>query len=225
MRPVLILTFFIILGLGCKKNELAPDIDHSSKYQPLGVRYTWIYQVDSVVFYGNGTQKPDTFKYQAKNEIIDTITGDELGVTYVYNSFRRKTESQDWKEYKQYKETITGTELLRTVDDEIKIALSLPFTESKEWDINQFNTQDRLTCYYENLHEPLEVYGTLYDSTATVYCEYRNNVAERIFTIERYGANVGMIHREVEDMDGLSPGNTSGPKGSKHTFSLISFEK
>ena len=64
----LFLTSFLWL-FGCKKNVVEPQIDVSSKYVLIDSGYSWTYQMDSIVYSGFASAKPDTFSYKIKKSL------------------------------------------------------------------------------------------------------------------------------------------------------------
>ena len=85
-------------GYGCKKNEVVPNVDHSSKYQPLALGHTWINQVDSIYFHGNGSQKPDTFHFLQRNKIASSFTNEKGQLSYKVNRSVKKDSFSECRE-------------------------------------------------------------------------------------------------------------------------------
>ncbi|MDC1431175.1 hypothetical protein N8223_02870 [Bacteroidia bacterium] len=90
MRIIIVCLILAFAGYGCKKNEVVPNVDHSSKYQPLALGHTWIYQVDSIYFQGNGSQKPDTFHFLQRNKIASSFTNEQGQLSYKINRSVKK---------------------------------------------------------------------------------------------------------------------------------------
>ena len=222
MRLFIIFLLAIATAYGCKKNEVVPNIDHSSKYQPLEVGHIWTYDVDSIVFYGNGSQKPDTFHYEVRHTVVSSFEDNANRTAFLIKRETKSDSLSDWMFKENFSEAKTTTELLRTTNDETIIPFSFPIVVNKEWDANQYNNKPKLETFYEETHIA-NTFGSLsYDSTSVVFQEEEINAVNRRFVIETYAANYGMVKREVENISGLE---SSDPKGTTYTFVLKSFEK
>ncbi|MDA8886544.1 hypothetical protein OAD66_08275 [Bacteroidia bacterium] len=220
---MVVLSLFAIFG--CKKNELMPDIDHSSKYQPLDVGYTWTYQMDSISFYGYGSQKPDTIQYLVKRTVSNSFI-DNAGIqSYTLSSYAMIDTVEGWIFQRNYIESNTPSEIKRTISDVTKVVISFPLAIEKEWDANLYNAQEAVECYFETIHSPKTVGVTDYDSTATVMCEDKIFQTKRVFTKGTYAANTGLILQEVENLENIDPEKPKDIRGHKYTLTLISFEK
>jgi len=221
MRIIVICLILAFVASGCKKNEVVLDIDHSSKYQPLAVGHTWIYQVDSISFYGNISQRPDTFHFLQRNTVESSFTNEQGQLSYRVTRSVKRDSLTDWVFQRNYSLTKTDIDLLQTFEDETTIEFTLPFVLLREWDCNQFNNRKSVDCYFEEIHTPMYVGSQNFDSTSTVYSKRERNAVNSFFNRKTYAANIGIVLQYVEGINNVD----SDPKGTKYSLTLVSFEK
>ena len=221
MRIIVICLILAFVASGCKKNEVVLDIDHSSKYQPLAVGHTWIYQVDSISFYGNISQRPDTFHFLQRNTVESSFTNEQGQLSYRVTRSVKRDSLTDWVFQRNYSLTKTDIDLLQTFEDETTIEFTLPFVLLREWDCNQFNNRNSIDCYFEEVHTPMDIGSQNFDSTSTVFFEQEQNAVNSFFKRKIYAANVGLVLQYIEEINNID----SDPRGTKYTLTLLSFEK
>lgn len=224
MKSLILYLSLALIILGCEKNTVEPTINHSSKYQPLALGYSWVYLADSIVFYGNQTQKPDTFQYLVKHQITDKFINKEGQKVFIISQSYTSDSNTKWtfsNTFTLYKDV---NSLVRAFEDVTTVTLSFPFDVSKKWDGNQYNSEYETECYYKSVHTALTIPNMRYDSTIVVIREQEINLITSKFEKETYSANVGLISKHYEFLTGLGVINPN-PRGSKLTFTLIRFEK
>lgn len=222
MKYLIYLGLFIVIGTSsCKKSTIEVPVDHSSKYIPLDLGYTWTYTMDSIVYSGFEDQLPDTFAYYIKNTVADSFTN---GAGYTEYRIERyfKTDSTDWQFVRNYTEYRTQWEYMRKDFDLREILHSLPILRDKTWDGNIYNTRNEAEFFYEYTHVPDTILSIPYDSVTTIYQDENQNLITSYFAIEKYAANTGLVYREQERFDNFG---TKAQKGFKYTLQLISFEE
>lgn len=230
-----IIGFYILLlfaTLSCKKNKVVPNVDHSSKYYPLAIGYTWIYAVDSIILYGNETQNADTLRYQVKNRIVST-TNDATGtLNYVVEKSVQTAKSNRFVFNNLFTLQKTTLELVCNAQDARIPMLIFPIIRLKEWSGNVYTQKDEwnmatgntneVECMYTEVHVPHTANGVVYDSTSTVTRLKEENAINSRYATEVYAANLGLVSKYFENIENH---NRSAPKGSKYTYTLLSFEK
>jgi hypothetical protein len=223
MKLLIINTLILFSFWGCHKNEVIPYEDISSKYMALEIGHTWIYDVDSVYYYGNITQKPDTFTFQVRNKIISQFTSLSGETTYLISTDTRPDSSSNWVFVKNYSESKSPSEAKRTLGEKTIVIMSVPIVLNNIWNGNQYNGSSELEFSYEKVHQPLSLRTLSFDSTSTVFWDERINQIESYFVKETFAAHTGLVFREEERLDASS--STAGTKGFSKKMMLTSFEK
>lgn len=208
--------------LACEKNIVEPRINHSSKYAPLEIGMKWTYQMDSISYSGFIGDTPDTLRYLVRNEVKESFLDNQGKKAFLIEKMYKLGPSYDWQFSRQYSETKTDIELLRTEFDNTQVVLSFPLLNEKEWNGNQYNTGGEIDFYYESIHQTEMVGSFQYDSITTVMQEESINAIQNFYLREKYAANVGLVSQEFEHLQNLG---MSTQKGSTYKLTLITFEK
>ena len=193
-----ILFLFIALALISCNNE--DDVDLPANFQgytylPLEIGQERIYQIDSIS-YDDFTGTVDTVIYFERQLIISSEI--DLGgrINYKAEIFRRNADTLDWRLSSvelRYRGTLRY-ELNQ--GGNIFIPLVFPPLESSSWDVNSMNAQTEIIYEYQNLHQPYQLQGDLYDSSITVLQNDVLNLIERERDLEVYASGIGMIYKE-----------------------------
>lgn len=218
--PLILLS--ALFAQSCKKNVVETPKDLSSDYHAMKTGDWWLYQMDSIKFYGTGAS-PDTFKYQVRHRITDDQTSADGNTSFSIEIEHRKDTNYQWQFARAYSVRIDELEVIRKDFDIDELVLSKPFSVNKVWDGNQFNAQPRSTFYISSLHIPQEVNGINYDSTVTILQEEQINLVNSYQGKEVYAKGVGMILREKEYLSNLTDPNKV--TGYKYILSLLEFAK
>ncbi len=232
MRFIIFCLILSFAAYSCKKNEVRPNVDQSSKYYPVAEGYTWIYEVDSIVFYGNLNQAPDTFHYLVKHTIQSSTVNSTGITTYIVDKSIKKENHFAYQFNTRFAIQKSTLEIVyNTVGARIPI-LTFPITNDKEWSGNLYSQRDEwnsisgrtneVECSYTDVHTPKTIQNIVYDSTCTVIRSKEENAIHSRFTNEIFAANVGLVSKYFENVENY---DTDDPKGSIYTYTLKSFEK
>ncbi len=207
--------------LACKKNVVEPQVNNSSKYfaMELGSKYT--YQMDSITF-SSLRPTPDTFKYQIQDVITDQFIDNEGTTTFRIERYYKYDSASTWTFSRNYSQSATLIEAIRTDFDIPQIVMSMPVLQDKLWDGNQYNTKDQADFFYEYVHKADSIGNKGYDSTCLVFQDESTNFIQSIFVKEKYAANIGLVYREQEKINNLG---TNDQLGFKFKLTLIDFER
>lgn len=221
----LLYIFVLLAFISCRKDKVKTIVLEGDRYVSLGLGYEWIYQMDSIVFYGDEILSPDTFHYLVRYVVIDSTTINDNQEVYTIEQSSKHSESTSWKFQRRFVEILDTITLLRTMEDQKEIVLSFPFGEFKEWDSNIYNTEDPSTSYYEKIDALDTINNQLYDSSMTVVREYNIFFTRSEFEREKYAKDIGLIYKEVENLSRLEKANINEHYGSKYKLALLDYEK
>lgn len=231
MRILAVCIFLGFIAFGCKKNEVIPNVDNSTKYYPIEDDYTWTYEVDSIIYYGNITQKPDTLTYWVRHTVKSSGESTTGARSFIVEKSIRTEIDEPFIFNRTFEVLKTSLELeYNSIDTRIPILL-FPITNDKEWSGNLYTEKDEwniitgktneLQCYYTDVHSIKTIENVQYDSTSTVIRSKEQNAINSRYSTEIYGANIGLVSKYFENLENF---NTTDPKGSIYTYTLISFE-
>lgn len=218
---LILLVLALLFALSsCRKNRTEVAVDHSSYYLPLNIGTTWIYQMDSIVYYGTGAE-PDTFKYQVKHEIVDTYEGASGDPVYTFNISSRKDTNYQWRFERAFSISNGNTDVIKSDFDRQTLILSKPLSLDKLWNGNLYNTGYNEDYYVTKIHEAGTVGQFNFDSTLTIEQEEQYNLVNHYRGSTMYAKNIGLVFKEYERLSNLTdPGKITGVT---YSLTLIAF--
>ncbi len=189
----------LILFGGCEGEE-ARVPDNGAAYFPL---QTGVYQVYDVLEKRyEVAQAPQEFSYQLMTEIVDSFPSDAGHLTYVMHRARRQTESDPWEQLDTWSVRSEANGIIVAEGNTAFVKLALPVGEGNRWDGNAYNSIGKDEYQVRQMRYPFEVNGVTFGNTVTV--EQERNEDPIVFHDERsevYAAGVGLIYREVVQLD------------------------
>ncbi len=207
------------MGLGfssCKKDKaIAPDMGYT--YFPNQVGRYIVYNVDSF-YYDDFNKKTDTFKFQLKEKIQSVFTDNENRPTirlerYIKNySTSIPYNAMTWILKNVWTENRTLTTAEKVEENLRYIKLVFPVNENQKWNGNIQNTLPEWNYEYDFFDLPRTIGGIYFDSVLQVnqYDDKLSNLVEHKYYIEKYARNVGLIYKQVIDVES-QPGNPIPP--------------
>jgi hypothetical protein len=188
----------LISGYSCKKDNSTPDFKYD--YFDLTPGRYITYDVTEISHDAGASIPHDTSKYQIKTVIGDTIIDNEGRVARKYLRYKRVNSSLPWTLNDIWTTIIVDrrAELIEENQRMIKMVFSPSIY--KEWDLNAFNTQDPLLCYYGWIDEPYNLNGLQFDSTVRVEQDYEFNLVRFKSKHETYAKGVGLVWKYYKDL-------------------------
>ncbi|MES2764128.1 MAG: hypothetical protein V4677_18065 [Bacteroidota bacterium] len=206
MRYILLFGCFILAVVSCKnKTENAPDVGYDYAPERLG-KYV-VYDVDSTI-YDDFNMDTVYYKYRIKELLEDEYVDNEgrHGIRLVrfikkYND----TVSYDniaWEIKDVWNYTKTST-ALQIVEEDIRFTkLVFPVREEITWNGNANNSIGDWQYNYTSTDRAETINGTAFDNVLTVTQkdDKGNNKIHRQYYVEKYAKDVGMVYREIKDL-------------------------
>ena len=212
----------LVMVLGaCKKDVVSPDF-HYDYYDLREGRFIE-YDVMEIRHDNGATIQHDTMRYQLKTVIGDTVIDNEGRIARKFYRYKRENTSQAWSLSDIWTTLITENRAELVEENQRKVKLVFIPTISKVWDLNSFNMEDPLECYYRNLHEPYGINGFDFDSTITVEQEDFITFVDYRRKFETYANGVGLVnkyykHLTIQNFDTLNVKN-----GDELFYELIGY--
>ncbi|MCH8330923.1 MAG: hypothetical protein IH946_06020 [Bacteroidetes bacterium] len=209
MKYTILILFTAIFYIACNKVDPTVDLDFHYDYYPVDTGHTLIYDVDSI-FYDDFfvPVKIDTVTYQIKEVIVSTFMDNENRISYRVETFKRYDDDGEWNIEKVFYKNRTATTAERVEDNLRFIKLIFPPKEGTVWKGNAYIVAKDDLKYlkdweYEIMSEgdPYPV-GTLnFNETVTVEQENELNAIEQHYGLEVYAKNVGLIYKQLINLD------------------------
>ncbi len=214
MKKIIYVATISLLLFACKKEDKPVDFSKLQyDYSPSEIGRYVVYAVDSTTY--NDFFTPVlviTTKFQIK-EKIESQFEDNLGRPSMrIERYIRNTSSDTWKFLNVWYATRTERSLERVEDNLRFIKFAFPPTEDLTWNGNKYIDQSILPVLFKedwnyqmiDVNKPYSLQGHNYDSTVTViqknYIDNdprRFSVFEKVYSKEIYGKGVGMIYKEL----------------------------
>lgn len=191
----------MLLIVSCKKDKPVTPINYSYNYFPDNVGHYVIYNVDSISVNQLSVTIVDTFRYQIK-EVIDSIFPDASGrPTQRISRYKRSDSTQPWVIQKVWSGNLTQTTAERVEDNYRFVRLIFPVSVNATWNGNVYNTLGEMDYQYTAVDVPSSINNTNFDSTLTVLQDSNVNLVQHQFYLEKYARNVGLVYKDMIDLE------------------------
>jgi hypothetical protein len=114
----------------CDEKLETSEVDLQRDYQPLGIGYFWIYEVDETIYYGENDS--ETAQYYYKDLIRTSYFNAENEETFIV-SRSKSSDRQSWELELEYTMILRDRTLLRTLNNTTLTALIFPPQVGKVW--------------------------------------------------------------------------------------------
>lgn len=218
----LLVSFLFLLFFSCKKESISShDLDYN--YFPTKTGTYVIYDVDSVYHSENDNNTDDSIyfsHYQVKEVILKTFLDGENRPIQMVMRYARKNNTLDWNAKGVFTQLLTETSAFRTEENIVLHKLAFPVNDRISWNGNDGNTLEEEIFNYEKVHTPMTLGTLAFDSTITVRQADASNFIEKIYGVEVYAANVGLVYKERVNLRKL---NGMVVKGTEFKMKVRSF--
>lgn len=190
----------------CGKHETVPStIENDQSYFPLKSGYWIEYEVDSVVHLDIDDRNMvdtsiDAYHFFVR-EMIDSSFTDATGKTaWRISRYRRTADSLPWTFMAVWTANKSLSAAEKVEDNQRYVKLSFPFNSRREWNGNAYNSYPEELYSYDNLYEPAAYNSLNFDSSITVVQNDFISSINRIYKIEKYASQVGMIYKQTDSL-------------------------
>ena len=219
----------IVLAVGifsCKKDKQAEaynEQDFKYEYFPDNKGHYVIYQVDSSVK-SSFDHKITNYHYQVK-EIIESKYADASNrPTQRVERYYRKTASDSWSLLHVISANRTTNSAERVEENQRIVKIKFPVKKGTRWNANVYNTLGELFYEITGADEATTINGKAYDKTLTITQQNDSNLVFRKSYKEVYAYGVGLVYKEIIDLNYKIPPDTSIIKdGVTCKYNLIEY--
>jgi hypothetical protein len=200
-RSRIFLIFFslsILLVLSCKKEQVSIDLHYD--YFGLNAGRFITYDVREIRHDSGAIIAHDTLNYQLKTVIGDTVIDNEKRIARKFLRYKRANSTQSWVLSDIWTTIIVDRRAELVEENQRVVKLVFAPTLSKVWDLNAFNQQTKLDCYYRNLHESSVINGISFDSVIVVEQEDFPSFVDYRRKYEVYANGVGLVYKYYKDL-------------------------
>lgn len=218
-RIVTLLLVSTSIGFGlfsCKKDKsTVPDMGYN--YFPDQVGKYVVYDVDSFYYDNNFSPvKIDSFKFQVKEKIESIYPDNQNRPTIRLERYRKYYNSSTpysslpWILTDIWAENKTATTVEKVEENDRYVRLIFPTKASQFWNANIQNTYEERMFNYLFLDQARTVASIQFDSVLQTVYDAGVILTKREYRTEKYARNVGMIYRQIIDVES-QPGTNPPP--------------
>jgi len=213
-------TSSILLFNSCKKELVNSNQFLYSSYYELKTGKFIEYDVMEITHDENASNQHDTNYYQLKCVIEDTFTDNAGRLAYNYVRYKRTNSAEPWLQSDLWSTTIFNNKAELVEENQRIVKLVFPVSEFTTWNANQFNSDLKLNCSYDELHKSKVINGFSFDSSLVVEQENTRNLIEFKRKYEVYANRVGMVKKYYKDLQ-ISNFDTLNIKSGKEIFMTL----
>jgi hypothetical protein len=190
------LALLVLVLVSCKKEKPVVE-DFGYEYFPNEIGYWVEYDVTEI----NHDITSDTSIYQLREQISAFFFDQQGRKTQRVERFWRTSSADEWVIKDVWHANLT-TRTAEKVEENIRfVKLNFPIRTTSKWDGNAFNTQREWLYEYDSLHAPRTISGLYLDSTIKVVQRDNFNLVEYEKAYEIYAKHVGLVKKELIDLD------------------------
>lgn len=199
-RILLLFVYVSLIFTSCNKPDTESTLFEGENYYPLETGRFVIFDVKKYEYTVLGTI--DSSKFQIKEMVGDTIsTLDKSKISYKLLRYKRSTSLETWTLDSIWEIWSNSKIIVKNENGQQFIKLSFPLKNGLNWNGNTYNNLEPQNYIVSNLNERLTL-GTVYfpDNTLKVTEVLDTNKISRVINKEYYAKNVGLIYREVQNL-------------------------
>ena len=225
---LILISLSLVVGVAFVSCEKSTKVEASnlykSYYDTTQGRYIE-YRVLEINHDESAQNQHDTLNYFLRVQIEDTII-DNLGrVNRKYVRYKKMISNDPWQISDVWMTIIDGVNAELVEENQRIVKLKFPVNEFTNWNANIFNLDEKLDCYYENLHQSRSINGLYFDSTLTVNQGFVRNFIRYFKKNEVYANGIGMISKYYKDLNISNFDTLQIDSGKEIYMEVINFGK
>lgn len=161
--------------------------------------------------------------YFVKAIIGDTLTDNQGRLVRRYERWVGPSQNGPWTLQDIWTGLIESNRAELVEENNRTIKMVFAPTKLKEWDMNAYNTQGTLNCYYRNIHNPYAVGSLNFDSTVVVEQEEFKSLIDYRRKFEVYAKGVGMVYKHYKNFEIFGNDSLNVKKGKQLIMSAVAY--
>lgn len=210
----------ILLLNSCKKELVNSDQFLYTSYFELKTGKFVEYDVMEILHDENAAIEHDTTIYKLKCVVEDTFTDNAGRLVFNYVRYKRTNSNEPWVQSDLWSTAVFNNKAELVEENQRIVKLVFPVSKFTTWNANQFNSDIKLNCNYDELHFQRTINGFLFDSTLVVEQEDKRNLIEFKRKYEVYANRVGMVKKYYKDLQ-ISNFDTLNIKSGNEIFMTL----
>jgi len=220
LKNIALISCLATVLFSCDKFFNTPSPLQHRDYFPLNSGSYIEYDVMEITHDELSSIKSDTSRYLLRCEIQDSFMDNSGRIAWEYVRFKRSNTNQNWTQSDLWTINLADNKAQTVEENQRMVKLVFPIGPLTLWDANQFNTDPKLTCRYDKIHEPLTMNGFSFDSTLRVEQENSRNLLIFRRKYEVYANKVGLIKKYYKDLN-ISNFDTLNIRSGKEIYMTL----
>ena len=196
-----------VILFSCQQTDV-PVSDPGTDYAPLETGRFIIYDVTEQRY--SLTAPPSISTYQLKETVGNSYTDVTGQPAFRLQRYRRANAQASWQTDSLWTARNSAQVAIRTENGADFVKLVFPLAERNEWNGNAFNQYQKDVYSLRQVHKPYSVGSQTFAETATVVQHSDSNLVAQDKRVEVYAKQVGMVYREVVQLQFCSSGTCVG---------------
>lgn len=221
--PLFLFAFTLFL-VACEEKTESPSLELEQDYQPLGIGYFWIYEVEETIYFGENDSEDYRFFY--RDRVRTSYLNAENEVTHIVERFK-STDRVAWTLELEYTLIYRDRLLLRTINNTPVAVLVFPPETGRIWNGKSYQAEGDDEFEIE-LSGQSELPG--FESINAVKVLQENlddKITIRDIRYEVFGKGVGLLEKYDEVVTYCSRNDCLGDQlidsGSKTHLKLVEY--
>jgi hypothetical protein len=189
--PILIIAF-IMLFAACDQEKETPNLELGLEYQPLGLGFFWIYEVEETIFFGENDS--ETSKFFFRDRIRTSYLNAQNEVTYIIER-SMSIDRQNWMVELEYTMINRDNILLRTINNRPVVALVFPPETGKVWNGKVYQAEGNDDFEIEGVSQVMIPGRERIDAVRVNQENLDDKITKRDIRYEIFGKGVGSVEQ------------------------------
>jgi hypothetical protein len=223
-RLQLLVIFAFSIFFGCEEKIESPDRELGLEYQPLGIGYFWIYQVDQTIYFGENDSETSSFFY--RDFIRGSYLNEEKNIVYIVE--RSKSSNRvNWVKELEYTLQNRNNSIVRTINNQPVVVLVFPPAEGLLWNGKIYQAEGSDDFQIDQVgNSELPSFSAI--SSVRVNQEDQDDkITSRDIRYEVFGKEVGLLEKYDDVVTYCSRNDCLGQQlinsGSKTYLKLVEY--
>jgi hypothetical protein len=219
----LLLLFSLIIG--CREVIEPDQVESGLDFVPLALGNSWTYQVDETIYFGENDFEDSEFFY--RDRIRGSYLNAEKDIVYIVERLK-STDRKTWINQLDYALQIRNKVLLRTINNQTVVVLSLPPELGKKWDGNAYKAGERDEFEIDSVAVQMNLGSSKILALRVTGEKLDDKVTQRDNRYEIFLRSVGLVEKYDEVLTYCSRNNCLGQQlidgGYRVKMKLVDYE-
>lgn len=199
-------------------------------YFPLRTGDSWIYEVQETTIVNSVYNLK---KYELQVAVIDSMKNINGSYSYTLKREKRTLQTDSWQSFETWTAEVADNKLIQNENNVLFVKLVFPIGNGMKWNGNEFNNLPNHGNLFDNINGELyhvfgfdmpipESTGLNFPKTTTIFQnDFSDNIVGKDQRIEIYARGVGLVYKEVTQLEYCSTPDCLGQQKVDKGFILV----